>query len=211
MTEQHGGGTGRGERSEAELEFHIGVMIRRRQIDIRREDRARAERDALYLRERIQSTHTWMDPEAQWLAREYQELYDRTLASLPKQCQTVFVGVREFELPYALVAARLGISVKMVAKHITQAHREFRLALCEYGIPVPKEKARARGRIGFDSRVDGWRGGRVDGKGENGGKTERGETASSGAAPTSSFEVSEGISTGETPTAIGATEYPFGS
>jgi hypothetical protein len=85
-----------------------------------------------------------MNPEAQWLEREYTALYNDTLASLPAPCRRVFVAVREDEQSYAEVAKALDISVKMVAKYITQAHRVFRDALREYGIVPPREKAGKR-------------------------------------------------------------------
>ena len=112
-------------------------------------ERRAAERDAEYLRERMASIHTWMDPEAQWIEREWTALYANTLASLPPPCAAAFVAVREDELSYAAAAKKLGISVKMVAKHISHAHSVFRLALREYGITPPPEKRAKRNRIGF--------------------------------------------------------------
>lgn len=142
-----------GERAaERALEARVAIMVKRRFIDIRRRERRMAERDAEYLRERMESVHTWMDPEAQWIERECQELYDRTLASLPPRCQAAFVAVREEGRSYAEAAQVLGSSVKMVAKHITNAQRVFRTALSDYGIVPPPEKKITRRRIAFVPR-----------------------------------------------------------
>jgi Sigma-70, region 4 len=111
--------------------------------------RRAAERDAEYLRERMASIHTWMDPEAQWIERECDELYAKTLASLPPECRATFVAVREDGRSYAEAAKERGISVKMVGKHISQAQAVFRLALREYGITPPPEKRAKRDRIAF--------------------------------------------------------------
>jgi RNA polymerase sigma factor (sigma-70 family) len=139
--------------AERALEARVAIMVKRRFIDIRRRERRMAERDAEYLRERTESVHTWMDPEAQWIERECQELYDKTLASLPPRCQAAFVAVREEGRSYAEAAQILGMSVRMVAKHITNAHRVFRVALRDFGIPVPKEGAVKGRRIEFESTV----------------------------------------------------------
>jgi RNA polymerase sigma factor (sigma-70 family) len=127
----------------------IAAMVRRRNAELWRLRRRAMERDAEYLRERMESIHTWMDPEAQWIERECQALYDKTLASLSPACQAVFVAVREEGHSYAEVAQSLGISVKMVAKHMTNAHRVYRAALTDYGIVPPPERKKTRGRIGF--------------------------------------------------------------
>jgi RNA polymerase sigma factor (sigma-70 family) len=129
----------------------IATMVRRRNAELYRAWRRAAERDAEYLRERMASVHTWMDPEAQWIERECDELYAKTLASLPPQCRAAFVAVREDGLSYAEAAKELGISGKMVGKHISHAQRVFRLALREYGITPPPEKRAKRDRIAFTS------------------------------------------------------------
>ncbi len=127
----------------------VATMIRRRNAELWREWRRRAERDAEYLRERMASVHTWMDPEAQWIERECDALYAKTLASLPPQVRETFVAVREDGLSYAEAAKALGISGKMVGKHISHAQRVFRVALREYGITPPPEKRPKRDRIAF--------------------------------------------------------------
>jgi hypothetical protein len=131
------------------LEIRIKTMLKRRSAELARLWRRAAERDAQYLRERMESIHTWTDPEAQWIERECDALYAKTLASLPEACRATFLAVREDGLSYAEAAAELGISVKMVGKHISHAQREFRRALREYGIVPPPEKRAKRDRIGF--------------------------------------------------------------
>jgi RNA polymerase sigma factor (sigma-70 family) len=65
-------------------------------------------------------------PQEQRLAQEQQ--LDRLMAviqQLPAKCQQVFVLSRFHDMSYPEIAARCGISVKMVEKHITKA-----LAIC---------------------------------------------------------------------------------
>ena len=131
-------------RIRSQLEAHLVVMLKRRAMDEKRRYWRAAERDAEFLRERMESVHTWMDPEAQFMERECQALYNNTLASLPPACRAVFVAVREDGLSYVQTAQRLRTSVKMVAKHMTTAHRVFREALTKFGIDVPREKAGKR-------------------------------------------------------------------
>ncbi len=141
MTEPQDRRVGRKPRDKSELEAYVAVLVKRAMIDLRRRERRAAERDAEYMREREASVHTWMDPEAQWMERECTALYDNTLALLPPPCAAAFVAVREDGRSYAEAAQHLGISVKMVAKHMTHAHRVFRRALLEAGFDVPREKA----------------------------------------------------------------------
>ncbi len=129
----------------------VATMIRRRNAELYRLWKRAAERDAEYLRERMESVHTWMDPEAQWIERECDALYAKTLASLPPQCRAAFVAVREDELSYAEAGKKLGISGKMVGKYISHAQSVFRLALREYGITPPPEKRAKKNRIAFTS------------------------------------------------------------
>lgn len=49
--------------------------------------------------------------------REFQALVD-AIATLPPRCQAVFVMHKIHEIPQAQVADRLGISVKIVEKHL---------------------------------------------------------------------------------------------
>jgi len=56
-------------------------------------------------------------------------LLTRTLAELPSKCRLAFMLNRFDGLTYPQVAARMGISVKMVEKHITRALVACRLAV----------------------------------------------------------------------------------
>jgi RNA polymerase sigma factor (sigma-70 family) len=53
----------------------------------------------------------------------------RAIESLPPKCQQVFVLSRFHDMSYPEIAARCGISVKMVEKHIAKA-----LAICRIGV-----------------------------------------------------------------------------
>ncbi len=151
MTQSKGGKTTEADEPPgyARLKGLIATMVRRQSAERYRLWKRAAERDAEYLRERMASVHTWMDPEAQWIERECDELYAKTLASLPPQCRAAFIAVREDGRSYAEAGKELGISGKMVGKHISHAQRVFRLALREYGITPPPEKRAKRNRIAF--------------------------------------------------------------
>jgi RNA polymerase sigma factor (sigma-70 family) len=60
-------------------------------------------------------------------------LLKRTLLELPPKCRLAFKLSRFDGLTYPQVAARMGISVKMVEKHISRALLAFRAAVGERG------------------------------------------------------------------------------
>ena len=157
------GEQGEGEKEKvSELERRVRMLVRRGMIDQYRRDKRRAARDAEYLRELEGYSRTWMDPEAQWLEREYEALYTNTLASLPPQCRLAFLAVREDGKSYAEAAQALGISAKMVGKHINRAHRVFRTVLREYGLRRRQRRGAAgRGRVPSDTTRPHGRLGRV--------------------------------------------------
>jgi RNA polymerase sigma-19 factor, ECF subfamily len=146
---------------------YIATIALRRRSDMRLRRRRRAARDWTYLREITASRRAWMNPEVNMRQRELEALYRRTLDSLPLRCRQAFIAVREQEQSYADAAQSLGVSVKMIAKYITQAQRVFRAALREQGIRVPREKSR-KAPVAFASVrvVDGRTGGQVDGHDE---------------------------------------------
>ncbi|MEN5059988.1 RNA polymerase sigma factor [Luteimonas sp. TWI1416] len=64
-------------------------------------------------------------------ARLSLELLKRALLKLPPKCRLAFMLSRFEGLTYPQVAARMGISVKMVEKHISRALLAFRAAVRE--------------------------------------------------------------------------------
>jgi RNA polymerase sigma-70 factor (ECF subfamily) len=131
--------SGRGVQPER-LDAYVATIVLRRRSDMRLRRRRGAARDWTYLCEITASRRAWMDPEVNMRERELEALYRRTLDSLPLRCRQAFLAVREQELSYAEAARSLGVSVKMIAKYITQAQRVFRGALRKQGIRVPREK-----------------------------------------------------------------------
>jgi RNA polymerase sigma-70 factor (ECF subfamily) len=61
--------------------------------------------------------------------RAIDRLLNCTLANLPPKCRLAFMLNRFDGLTYPQVAARMGISVKMVEKHITSSLVACRLAV----------------------------------------------------------------------------------
>jgi RNA polymerase sigma-70 factor (ECF subfamily) len=95
----------------------------------------------VYMRARTARAHRWIDqpsveeevaPPANDPSHEQRVFSEQQLGRLmgvierlPAKCQQVFVLSRFHDMTYPQIAARLGISVKMVEKHITKA-----LAIC---------------------------------------------------------------------------------
>ncbi|HEY2163930.1 MAG TPA: sigma factor-like helix-turn-helix DNA-binding protein [Gemmatimonadaceae bacterium] len=134
------------------LEAYLATIVVRRRNLMRLWRRQTAARDWTYLREIAASTRSWMDPEVQWRERELAALYDATLDSLAPRCRGAFIAVREQGQSYAEAARSQGVSVKMIAKYITEAQRVFRGVLRARGIRVPPEKGR-RAPTAFVSRI----------------------------------------------------------
>ncbi len=126
------------------LDSYVAAIVLRRRTDARLRRRRTAARDWVYLSEIAASRRAWMDPETQLQERELAELYERTLDSLPRRWREAFVAVREHDQSYAEAARTLGVSVKLIAKFITQAQGVFRGVLRERGIRVPREKRGVR-------------------------------------------------------------------
>lgn len=92
--------------------------------------RARAERahhraDHRPLDEELQLPANGPSPEQRLVAEQQLDRLMEAVKRLPGKCQQVFVLSRFHDMSYAEIAARLGISIKMVEKHITKA-----LAIC---------------------------------------------------------------------------------
>jgi RNA polymerase sigma-70 factor (ECF subfamily) len=143
--------SGRAVQPERE-DAYIATIVLRRRSDMRLRRRRGAARDWSYLSEITASRRAWMDPEVNMRVRELEALYRRTLDSLPLRCRQAFIAVREQGQSYAQAAQSLGVSVKMIAKYITQAQRVFRDALRQEGIRIPREKGR-NARVAFVTRV----------------------------------------------------------
>ena len=114
--------------------------------------RRRDEREALHDRDMQDSAHVWMSPDLAIEQQGLEDVYQRTLDSLPAACRRAYTLVRDDELTYDQAAARLGVSRAAVHFHVVTAQNRFREALRDYGLEVPGPR----------------RGGRVAGKAARG-------------------------------------------
>lgn len=80
-------------------------------------------------------------PARQYDAAEEFERLVQAISELPERCQMVFVMHKIHELPQAEVAARMGISLKTVEKHLRLGLAACRAHL-ERAVPDNKEAAR---------------------------------------------------------------------
>lgn len=65
--------------------------------------------------------------DAQWL-----EAYNEAIEKLPPRCRMVFIMCRVENRSHAEIAAKLGVSTKMVEKHMTRALLELRTSLATF-------------------------------------------------------------------------------
>ncbi|MNP01791.1 RNA polymerase sigma factor [compost metagenome] len=78
-------------------------------------------------------------PARQYEAGRELESLAQAIARLPERCQMVFVMHKIHELPQAEVAARMGISLKTVEKHL-----RLGMAACRAHLELPLEMENAR-------------------------------------------------------------------
>jgi RNA polymerase sigma factor (sigma-70 family) len=86
-----------------------------------RTTRARHWIDHLPLDEYFDLAANDSSPEQRLLGEQQLDRLMKVIRRLPTKCQQVFVLSRFHDMNYAQIAARCGISVKMVEKHITKA------------------------------------------------------------------------------------------
>lgn len=72
------------------------------------------------------------DPLNSLLEMEMEEKIEALIQSMPEKCQQVYKLSRHYYLKNKEIASELGISVKMVEKHITKALMILRVGLSEY-------------------------------------------------------------------------------
>ncbi len=94
---------------------------------------------------RRQQTHSLDDPQLaearaqgpqeQLLGRETRQLIDRAIAALPAACRSVFVLADVEELPNAVIAERLGLSLPAVKSRLHRARRILRRTLARHFEP----------------------------------------------------------------------------
>ena len=112
--------------------------------------RRRGEREALHDRDMQDSAHVWMSPDLAIEQQELEDVYQRTLDSLPTACRRAYTLVRDEELTYDQAAGRLGVSRAAVHFHVVTAQNRFREALREHGlnVPAPRRGGRLAGAKG---------------------------------------------------------------
>lgn len=82
----------------------------------------------LRLNYEVLADHSW----DKLLTLEFEDILSQTIASLPEKCQKVFELSRSEQLSNTEIANQLGISVKTVEGHITEALKVIRHKLSKY-------------------------------------------------------------------------------
>ncbi|MFT3719536.1 RNA polymerase sigma factor [Pseudorhodoferax sp.] len=91
-------------------------------------------------------------PEARYAGRQRMRLLVHTIENLPLRCREAFVLHRIDGLPQAEVAARMGVSLNMVERHVMLAVAACRKAL---GDERPRRETAAAGACGPGAGQDG--------------------------------------------------------
>ncbi len=87
-----------------------------------------------------------LDPEAELLNRELQQVLDATIEKLPHSCKNVFVLVKGRGMSHKQVAETLGISAKTVENQITKAIKKLRGGIEEYRQEKGKQRPGSNNR-----------------------------------------------------------------
>lgn len=126
------------------LEAHIGCLVRRRIIALRRARRRWMERDLEHARDLESSVRVWMEPDTAFEAAELHELYEATLRSLPPTCRKTYELVRSGGMTRVEAAERLGVTTDAVGAHVLRAHKAFQTAMETRGFSPRRRGARGR-------------------------------------------------------------------
>ena len=123
------------------LRAFVRSMVRHRLI--RNEDVAngRGGVDARYEEDRADGPPAWMDPAAMVEMKEAETIRERALADLSERCRAAYLLVREEEAPYRDVAAKLGISVGLVAYYVRNAERHLASRVLDRRVPSPSSRS----------------------------------------------------------------------
>lgn len=121
-------------RSPSSMLFRIAINVTH---DLSRAERLRKDRKVPFETDELACDRPGPDREIQ--AQQELALVCEAIERLPPKCRRVFLLSRAHSMTYAQVAARCGISVKMVEKHISHALRVCTEVLA---------RANARERIG---------------------------------------------------------------
>jgi RNA polymerase sigma-70 factor (ECF subfamily) len=128
----------------APLSVIVANMVRCRTVDRLRRRACAAERDDEYMREVLETSHSWMSPDAALEERELEEIRLRALETLGPACLQAYSLVREEGLSYAEVARMLGVSRRGVCAFVVKAQKQLRRQLRRRGIGVESREARPR-------------------------------------------------------------------
>ena len=111
-------------------------MVRRKFMWGLRGASGRKARDAQHLDERTACPPMWMDPAVTLEMKEAEALRAQALAELPERCRAAFLLVRNEGVTHREVAARLGISLRLVASHVVNAERHLASRVLDAGAPT---------------------------------------------------------------------------
>lgn len=115
------------------LNGFLFTMTRNRCLQIIEKQKVRAKyADAVHFRMQEDELLFYSNEHSSLIEAELKEQLEKAIEELPEKCREVFILSRFQNKRNKDIAEELGISVKMVEKHITKALRHIRLNLGDY-------------------------------------------------------------------------------
>ncbi|MHA7111669.1 RNA polymerase sigma-70 factor [Sunxiuqinia elliptica] len=115
------------------LNGFLFTMTRNRCLQIIEKQKVRAKyADAVHFRMQEDELLFYSNEHSSLIEAELKEQLEKAIEELPEKCREVFILSRFQNKRNKDIAEELGISVKMVEKHITKALRYIRLSLGDY-------------------------------------------------------------------------------
>ena len=115
------------------LEAYLFMMTRNRVLNHLKK---RAREQQFISRYSTRAARPAPDPESGFLQKQYEELLQKAIGSLPPQQQRVYRLAEEEELSYEEIAVQLAVSKLTVKKHLELARRQVRAYMRRYLYPL---------------------------------------------------------------------------